>query len=545
MSWQSPFATIVTAAVSIAAASAVWWLRVRRLTRLRSVIQNIHTISEQILGAGSSAEIQHRLEAGLGPTLKVTSVGLYRYDREGRRLEHVGANSVPGEGLPVLTGTTTDRVPVVRAFEELLVVVNDVRPGSICVPMVVQDSVEGVMELGYAGAPRTLDQGEQAALQHLANQAAIALKLLEQRLLREQILRSEKLGAAGQLISGVAQELRTPLEFIMELSAKLLERPHDPATRTELESLAAQSARASEVLARLVSFGRGEQTRARPLPVNALLRNLMEFREQTWHILGITATAGYAPEEPMIVGAQGQLEQALLSLLLHAEESLAGAEEKRIELHARQRGNWALIEIDYTAQARTDSISEMMSHEKDEKEGWGLAVCRGIVEGHGGEIRHRSTASGSRFEVELPLAQAAAEKSGGAASKGPGRPLSFLLAEPEMAQQRQLLTMLSARGHRVVPSSGGTEALDLIQRLKTDVLIASSRLPDMAWVELMERSRRSVGAFVRLADGYEPGVEAPFGAGEGYVLRKPVDDEALDTVLAELYLEKERERESV
>ena len=52
-----------------------------------------------------------------------------------------------------------------------------------------------------------------------------------------------------------------------------------------------------------------------------------------------------------------------------------------------------------------------------------------------------------------------------------------MLLEPDETSQRQLLTMLTSRGYRVVPVSTPEIALDLAQRLRFDIVFCSIRLP--------------------------------------------------------------------
>jgi signal transduction histidine kinase/CheY-like chemotaxis protein len=514
---------VITAVVSLLLASGVWWLRERRLVRLRRILAQINALSELILSSRAPAEMVRRLEAELESTLGVSAVRIFAYSRDSGALEPVGHSAA---SLPIGT-EGKDKAPAVRCYESGdPIAVNDAAAsprGVLCLPMFAQTELDGVLQLEFEKGMQSLDQDERAALQHLANQAAIALKLLDQQFLREQILRGEKLGAAGQLISGVAQELRSPLELIAERAQRLLARGLEPALDRELRAISADTAKASDTLARLVSFTRGEQSRARPLALNPLLRNLVEFRAQPWRMKGISGVPSYSPEEPVVLGSQGQVEQALLSLLLHAEQSVERAPERRIEVATRVRANSALVEIDYSAAALPDTDAGSGA--------WGLDVCRGIFENHGGSFQNRSAAGRSRVEVELPLAQAGALTTAPVRSaSAPTRALTLMLVEPDISGQRYLVNLLGARNHRVVTALSGSDALDLSQRLRFDAVICSTRLPDIAWVELCERVRRHTGSLVVLVEdiGFN---SASLSVPDIHLLQKPVEDEALDRVL--------------
>src|SRR5262249_30211653 len=159
-----------------------------------------------------------------------------------------------------------------------------------------------------------------------------------------------------------------------------------------------------------------------------------------------------------------QLEQVFLNLLVHAEQSLSESTEKSITIRTSMVARRILIEIGYSA-AKGDA--DPFTPKNDEASGGtGLAVCRSLVSGHGGEIRFvQQAGSDPAFHVELP--SAVREKPGNPKAEN-GRngmhPLTALVIEPVEATQTQLRGLLATRGYRVVPVNSSDEGLDLAQR---------------------------------------------------------------------------------
>ena len=114
---------------------------------------------------------------------------------------------------------------------------------ALFMPLMIQSGMSGKNEvLGVLEVHNDRKLGyfkpeEQAAVHHLANQVAASLKLQEQHDMREQLFRSEKLAATGQLISGVASDLRAPLDNIVRLAESLSASAGEPAPEAELQRL--------------------------------------------------------------------------------------------------------------------------------------------------------------------------------------------------------------------------------------------------------------------------------------------------------------------
>jgi CheY-like chemotaxis protein len=160
------------------------------------------------------------------------------------------------------------------------------------------------------------------------------------------------------------------------------------------------------------------------------------------------------------------------------------------------------------------------------------------VAGHGGEVRLiEKPHADPRFEVELPLTAARERVIGTPSPNGGGdysRGMTALIIEPDEPAQRQLLTLLAARGYRVVPVSNADIGLELAQRIKIDAAFCSLHAPGLNWVELSERMQSRVTGFILLSDGYDAELAANFEGYNRYVLARPVQESELDRVLRDL-----------
>jgi C4-dicarboxylate-specific signal transduction histidine kinase len=521
----------------------VWWTRERRLRAQREVLRRSYELGEEILGAASAQDILAKTTTVLPKVMGITRVVLYVYNPGAQTLEEVAQRVDDATvSIPLASPRGGIQTGAAACFQNrtVLSVPDSSRspfPGPdepappmpvsvLFVPMFAQGEAVGVLELDHDRQARGFNSHELALAQHLGNQIGVTLRLLDQRLVREQLFRTEKVAAVGRMISGVVNELQTPLSSLCNLvQVAMAEQDLE-----RLPDISKEARKAAEIVSRLVSFASSESVEARPVDVNRLLRNLAEFREREWKARGIRVRVAI-PEGPLLVlGSQGQLEQVLLDLIVHAEQTLAEAAEKHITLRSTRLARRVLVEIGYSGPRGVDPFDAWNQGSAT----LGLGVCRSIIAGHGGELHAISTAdAGPRFEVELPWAgrETAPAPTAEGLAQASSRSLTALVIEPDDAVERQILAILTRRGHRVVPVKSSDTGLDLVQRMRFDIVFCSVRAPGLNWVELSERLQTRVGGFMLLSDGYDRELSEDF-EGEGrWVVSKPLDEVYVDSIL--------------
>jgi signal transduction histidine kinase/CheY-like chemotaxis protein len=530
----------------LAAMGFLWWRSEIASRRQREMLRTLYNLGEEVLTAASGPDILQKISEVLPRVLEVSGARLYLYDRGAKMLNPVGESAASGVPLDSPSGLLQTGAATCFQNRALLSIPDARRhpfrvttgeqlslalPRSVLfVPMLAQGEPVGVFQVHTDRRTRTFSQDEEAVAQHLANQMGLAVKLLQQRSFREQLSRSEKLAAVGRLISGVVNDLQTPLEAISSMADSALAEHTGSAPGHELLVIASEARRAAAIVTRLVSFAQPEQAQAEPVELNLILRNLIQFREREWKACGIQLTDQTKGKALWVLGSQGQLEQVFLNLFVHAEQSLEEAPEKRIAVRSDRMAGRVFVVIGYTSPLRQSSGVSL----QNDAGALGLDICRSIVAGHGGELRISAPDGESRFEIELPSIpadQLGVEASDAGQAPSPRRWTALLLEQEEFVE-RTLIEWLSNRGYRVVPVRSSEEGLDLVQRLRFDVVFCSTHLRGLNWVEFFDRVRGRVGAFTLLAEAFSQDLSTHF-RGEGrYVLHKPIEQSQFDRTLA-------------
>jgi GAF domain-containing protein len=524
--------------------SFLMWSRERRVRRQRERLRKAYNLGEEILSASSPETILKRVSASLTAVLGVSRVHLYVYNGNDKTLDSLPGENSPKDSISVASAPAGTEAGAVACFHyRTPLAIPDIErspfpisprdgerpPKSLLfVPMLAQGEVTGVLELDQDDRSRDFSLDEQELAQHLASQIGVAFCLLDQRSVQEQLFRTEKLAAVGRLLSGVVSELQAPLASISDLARLALEKSRGFGAEREVAAIASEAESAAAMVTRLVSFA-AEQAEARPVSVTSLLHNLIEFREGDRKASGIKVRDLTAPEPLYVMGSYGQLEQVFLNLLVHAELSLANAPQKVITVRTSILAKRLVVEVAFTAQPVSRTPEETAAV---------LGLTRSVIAGHGGEVRliEKSHAD-PRFEVELPLT-AARERTPPAPPSSRGnigsRGMTALVIDPDETAQRQLLGLLAARGHRVVPVANADTGLELAQRIRIDAAFCSLHAPGLNWVELSERMQPRVGGFILLSDGYDAELASNFEGYNRYVLAKPIQEAELERVMRDL-----------
>lgn len=205
------------------------------------------------------------------------------------------------------------------------------------------------------------------------------------------MLQNAKLASIGQLAAGVGHELNNPLNNILSY-AKLIERSlpdASPEIHADIAALKDEAQRAGQIVQGILNFARQVPPHFAPFQVLLWLQDTLALVKQSAKTAGITL-AYECPEDFIMVGDRGQLQQALINLLLNAIQ--ASSANDQVLVRARQAD--AEVRISVTDQGkgiRSENLDKVFdpfftTKAEGEGSGLGLSISHGIIERHGGEL---------------------------------------------------------------------------------------------------------------------------------------------------------------
>ncbi|MBS9815036.1 sensor histidine kinase [Vibrio alginolyticus] len=244
---------------------------------------------------------------------------------------------------------------------------------------------------------------------------------LEQTSLRlkeksEQLEHSQRVAIVGEIGTSLAHELNQPLAAIRNYSEGGLlrlakKRPHEDIVPV-LEKIQGQVERADAIIQRLRTLIRKRSVDKTLCDLQVLIDDtieLLHFRMQKQNISIVASTEGNI--RPLLVDAVG-VQQVLVNVISNAIDACTLFQEKyhssgyqgKIALHCDyQISQLSIRVLDNGTGLQQENPTQAFVSSKEEGLGLGLAICRDVMEMHGGEFVISSTAPhGCLVELVFP-----------------------------------------------------------------------------------------------------------------------------------------------
>jgi signal transduction histidine kinase/HAMP domain-containing protein len=297
-------------------------------------------------------------------------------------------------------------------------------------PVAIRVPVVGPLESDTAGRPAqerfvTADPIEGAAgSDRPGGVMLVARNLAGLTEVQSTININQRLTALGRLTSGVAHELKNPLNAMgihLELIRQRLETDRGEggaagalAINEHLSLISSSLRRLDEVVQVFLRFTRPAELRFEPLSVAGVIDQIRPIIEAEAGTRGVTVEIDCPPEVPAIRADGMMLGQAFLNLALNACQSMPGGGRLRITAAAAP-GHYVEVRFEDTgvgiAPENLDKVFNLYFTTREGGSGIGLSMVYRTVQLHDGEIEVLSSVGhGACFRVLLPQAQAGRDK---------------------------------------------------------------------------------------------------------------------------------------
>jgi signal transduction histidine kinase/ActR/RegA family two-component response regulator len=449
-------------------------------------------------------------------------------------------------------------------------------------PLLYGDRLLGVLVVNHLGANRTFRPEDRHFFRLLADQAAIAIEnarlfaeanhsYRELQRAQDELIRSEKLRALGQMAAGVAHDLNNILAAALG-QVQLLRMGHeDPALQDRLATVEKAVTDGAHVVRRLQDFAR-QRTHVplAPTDLGAAVQEALEITRSHWRdepqrqgrVIEVrTALEGLPP----VLGHAAEVREALTNLILNAVDAMpqggmltltarpVASASGGHEAPGRAGGSpdgpspdspsgWVELTIADTGTGMSEDVRRRIfepffTTKGPRGSGLGLSVVYGIMERHEGQVEVRSTlGEGTQVRLRFRIASQAAETR---QAERPIRlaPLRILLVDDDPAVRETVGSLLRTLGHEILEADGGAAGIARLAEGPVDLVMTDLGMPEVnGWDVARAVKTQAATLPVILMTGW--GDQATTGATTkglaDRLLAKPFRLEELTRAIAEL-----------
>lgn len=224
----------------------------------------------------------------------------------------------------------------------------------------------------------------------------------------ESLLALNRAVTAARLLSGAVHEVNNALQVI-SWTVEMLEREDlPPQVRQAMERMYRQSGRASAALAEVLRFTKAPLDDHTPVNLRETAAHAVSLRGFAANRAGLKLEFSAAEgEHALVTGNRALIEQAILNLIINAEQALAGTHGTvRVEIVSEpdHAGVRVSDEGPGMAVAPPERAFEPFVTTKRPWDGAGLGLwaARAVVEAYGGTLEAETPSAGASFLMRLP-----------------------------------------------------------------------------------------------------------------------------------------------
>ncbi len=282
------------------------------------------------------------------------------------------------------------------------------------VPLKAPMRMRGVLAVGTANPGRLAGPEQRRLLDTCASLLAISLERVHYVDIAQTVtvqMESERL--RNSLLAAISHDLRTPLSALVGMAESLtmMKLPPDSGEVETALRIRDAALRMNSLVSNLLDMAR---LQAGPVQLNRQWQPLEEVVGTALKAMGSVlegrpVKVALSDDLPMVDIDAVLFERVLCNLLENAAKYTAPGSP--VDIRAQPAGDQVVITVEDTGpglpKGKESAIFDMFERGRKESStpgvGLGLAICRAIVEAHGGKIRGETKPSGgARFIIELP-----------------------------------------------------------------------------------------------------------------------------------------------
>lgn len=221
-----------------------------------------------------------------------------------------------------------------------------------------------------------------------------------------QLVQSEKMASIGKIVAGVAHEVNNQLATIATCIHNLQAEATTPNRNVEMISQGSE--RIERIVRQLTDFSRASSLELQQISSSSFFTESVEFARMALRRHDVRLEANDSCQPPKMLSLdKGKMQQVLLNLLNNAANSSLSSAP--VHLSASTVNGFYLLSVHDLGCGIPDDVRERVfdvfytTKQAGQGTGIGLAICKSIVEMHGGTLSFKSKPGDTTFTVSVPV----------------------------------------------------------------------------------------------------------------------------------------------